>query len=467
MAIIKAVVNNGNWSNTSTWSPATVPTIVDDVVANGVTVVIDGTQFANSLRNDTTGSSTTGGTFYLANGSNMTAGFLLQGITTTPVVQVGLTANQSATLNSSATGGANIAGTRIIQYNGGGGTFNLTGNYSMSSTANTSRNLILLQGSGFFNFNGILGSTMTNQGNTLLIQSALTCDITAIITSPPVLSTATATINISAGGTVKITGNITASIGYPLIMNGGDLTVIGNVTGSASTPAILNNTTATSIDITGAVTAGAGGAGVSSLSSVKVEGPVTVPSLGTVSAITTTGAVDITGNVTTNGSATAITAGGTAVVTGNVITNGTNVGLSCAGLATIDGLIFNNQQWQGVYAPRILIGPATSVIRYQTFSGTTQLMWSGSPTTLGLPTPNDVRFGVPFGVGDVFTGTCKIPAPEAVLIGVPVGTTVGTLVMSPAAVVAELGTSTLDIAVRLQNVATVQTTGEQAATYFI
>jgi hypothetical protein len=44
---------------------------------------------------------------------------------------------------------------------------------------------------------------------------------------------------------------------------------------------------------------------------------------------------------------------------------------------------------------------------------------------------------------------------------------VGTLVMSPAAVIQELNTSTLDVAVRLRNVSTVQTMGDQAATYGI
>jgi hypothetical protein len=120
-----------------------------------------------------------------------------------------------------------------------------------------------------------------------------------------------------------------------------------------------------------------------------------------------------------------------------------------------------------VFAQRILIATTTNAIRYQTSSGATQVMFSGTPLTLGLPTPNNVRLGTLYGNVPQLTGTLVLPPSNAVLVGVPIDNTVGTLVMSPAAVIQELNTSTVDVAVRLQNVSTVQTMGDQAATYGI
>jgi hypothetical protein len=43
-----------------------------------------------------------------------------------------------------------------------------------------------------------------------------------------------------------------------------------------------------------------------------------------------------------------------------------------------------------------------------------------------MPGEQDVRYGVTYGPGNVYTGTCYVPSPESVLYGVPVDDTVGT-----------------------------------------
>ncbi len=46
--------------------------------------------------------------------------------------------------------------------------------------------------------------------------------------------------------------------------------------------------------------------------------------------------------------------------------------------------------------------------------------------TGSMPSEDDVRYGVSYGPGGAYTGSCHVPAPESVLYGVPVDDTVGT-----------------------------------------
>ena len=455
--------NNNVWSSTLTWQGGIVPLPGDDVVANGITVNVDGVFTVNTLRNDTVLGGVVGGTFNLLNGSVMnttgTTGLFVGNNILTPVLTFNLASPNSASYNGNViTMNINTpsgSGGKLIQYNSSG-TFNITGNFNIDSgAASVVRSVIYISGSGKVNILGNLTNSVTGGNNVqtpLFIASAATVDINVQTltggnvainnTTPAIYCNAAATLIISC---TSITGAISPAI----FTNGGATCTITTtvITGNASVPAILNQTNAATFNITSALVAGTNSICVNSLTSVNVIGNVTVPAGGNASAISTPGSV---------------------TVTGNVITNGNNVAINCGGLATINGLIFNNQQWQGVFAPRILIGTATTAMRYQTFAGATQLMFSSSSITLGLPTPNNVRKDTDYGLApDVFTGTCVIPAPNTVVLGAPTDNTVGTLQMSPAAVIQELETSTLDIAVRLRNVSTVQTMGEQSATYGI
>ena len=484
-------INNNVWSSTLTWIGGTVPLPGDDVVANGITVNVNGTFSVNTLRNDTALGGVAGGTFVLANGSALTTtastGLFVPQASQTPVLTFNLPSGQSASYNGSVLtmpyqGIITGFGTRLIQYSNTG-TFNITGNFNVDNgTTNIQKSCILITGTGTVNIVGNLTNTCTptsgvnNQHAALYIAGTATININSIlIVGGNIASLACPAIYMQAAANLIITSTVISSVegstAPAIFMSAGGTCNITatTITGGGGTIAtIQNQTIGTPITIAGLVTAGAGARVVNSLSSVTVTGAVNTPALGTVPAISTTSSVIIDGNVTNNGNGGAITCTGNATVTGNVITNGNSVGLSCGGLATINGLIFNNQQFQGVYAPRILIGTATTAMRYQTFAGTTQLMFSSSAITLGQPLPNNVRLGTSYGLApNDFVGTCIIPNPNTVVVGAPTDNTVGTLQMSPAAVVAELGTSTLDIAVRLQNVSTVQTMGAQAATYGI
>jgi hypothetical protein len=464
MATIRATLA-GDFNTGSNWIGGVAPGINDEAVANGLTMTINGTVTVQTLRNDTLGGATAGGTFVLANGSSLTTtastGLVTSAGSQIAVLTFNLPSLQSASYNGSVLTmpyGGTITGfgTRLIEYNNTG-TFNITGNFNIDfSNINQRKCIILIFGSGRVNINGDLtnsvGSPTNNAHAPLRINSVANIFITSILitggvapsgAAPAIWSEAAANINITC---TTILGGISPAI----YMIGGGTCIITAATttgGGGTIPAIQNITLPATVQISGAVIAGTNSNAVSSLSSVSVVGNVTVPALGTAAAITTTQAVTVTGNVITNGLA-------------NGVVSGT--------LATINGLIFNNQQWQGVFAPRILIGALTTAMRYQTFAGATQLMFSGSSITLGQPTPNNVRLGTSYGLApNNFVGTCVIPNPNTVVLGAPTDNTVGTLVMSPAAVIQELNTSTLDVAVRLRNVSTVQTMGEQAATYGI
>lgn len=80
-----------------------------------------------------------------------------------------------------------------------------------------------------------------------------------------------------------------------------------------------------------------------------------------------------------------------------------------------------------------------------------------------VPATADVRQGVVYNLG-TSTGTLKVPAPSAVAFGVLTDNTTGTAILTASDFLNEIENSTHSLAVRLRNVATVQTTIEQLET---
>jgi hypothetical protein len=94
-------------------------------------------------------------------------------------------------------------------------------------------------------------------------------------------------------------------------------------------------------------------------------------------------------------------------------------------------------------------------------------MFTADNTGLG-PATTDVRSGVSYGGGLV--GTCAVPAAGSVALGVPVGSTTGTALLTGAAVASAVWdtlTSSLttsgSIGERVKNCATTEIVGEQLA----
>jgi len=418
---LRYAVATGNWSNTATWDGGTLPTAADDVFSNNFTVTIDGTFTVLSIRNTLNAALPTilaGGQFRYANGGNLTctaAQAIFVG-STTPPLEMTLATPNTATFNGSV-----LTMTNTVSYIGirlsSSGTLNLNGNYNIDNTAGTSRTIISVTSTGTLNVVGDLSSSVGSvaaASHALLNTASSTINITGNITAGNSTSLNGSTINTNAG-TINITGNTTANI-TPAVYLVGTVTYnqIGNVNASTVQPAIYNVTTAATISVTGLVTA-------------------------------STGAPAIYGAFAL---ATAYASSTFVKVSGNVV-NASNV--------------------MAVVAPRVTIDTNTSSWLFQISTGGNRTLYAAG-VALGNPATSNVRFGTTYGASSELTGTLRVPSAANVLSGVLTDNTTGTLLMTPADFWNYLiasGFTADSIGDRLQNAATVATTGGQIASYNI
>jgi hypothetical protein len=427
-----------------------------------VTAVNGGTaiNFAELEMTESTSSTvgnTTGGAFNLST-PNITVNTTSLVASTTGLIVVGAATGTTTFTSTNTIAGLSLANCNIINHSGNCNLIingNLLG-VSTSAAGVSNSNAVSKAGTGSLQINGNITSGAGNAGtgiNGLLIGGSGNVTVIGDVIERTGGNT-NACHGISHGGT-------------------GKLTVVGSVIGGGNTSTngyAISSTTSTNLEVTGNVTGGGISAAINKTSgAIIVTGNVVSSNLQGI--IGTPTSISVIGNVgsypTPSGlvSAIAITNTATIDVTGFVAANSTSPAITAPGLVSVNGLIYNVQQWQGVFAPRILIGSATTSILYQNFSGSSQLMYAGTAGVSGQPTTNNVRFGTPFGVDNTFVGTCRIPTPNTVRLGAATDNTTGTLIMTPDEFIEELGVSTRPIAVRLQNVSTVATTGDQVASY--
>ena len=82
----------------------------------------------------------------------------------------------------------------------------------------------------------------------------------------------------------------------------------------------------------------------------------------------------------------------------------------------------------------------------------------------------DVRFGTIYGSSSEFTGTLRVPNPTTVALGVLTDNTTGTMLMTPSDFWNTLSstlTTSGSIGERLKTASTVQTNGDQLASYIV
>lgn len=313
-----------------------------------------------------------------------------------------------------------------------------------------------------------VGSIRTTQrsggtiGGTFTVSSAqsITCTGAGIIANT---GTNGAVLVTASTGTVTIISNIIGgSVGSSwgvYVTGNATVNITGNITGgSASSSHGLYVTSNSTISITGNVS-GTSGASTSSYGIFTQTGSPTINITGNVTANTA-------GGIGSNSAATALN------VIGTITSSNTISGILFVGNTTpvvVSGPMINVGSVNAVYAQKIRIyASAVTSWTYQNESGTSKVLYSAG-VALGNPAEADVRDGTVYGASSELTGTLIVPSPSNVVDGVPTDHTVGTYSTTPAliaaAVVAELGSSTDPIAVRLQNVSTVQTTGAQIASY--
>ena len=410
-------VTNGNWSSLATWqdnatgsfvASTVLPGVNDDVYANNFTVTINQNATVLSLRNTSATGITAGGRFLLTNGItvNATGTGLVGGSVT--LIEFNLASPNSATLN-----------------------------YSMAdaTTNNSNNGAILLSGTGTLNCNG----SFRNGIGTFQSSSCI--------------------FNITANGILNIIGNCTF---YQ--------TNSGNAIRLQSVSATLNWTGNMPIDYTNQNNAGFignGTGGGSSSSTVNVTGSITNSlSLGIGAGIATNGICNVIGTLTPFSTGGVINGGsGSSITVVGLIQSNTNrhLAISTIGLLTVSGQINCVNEGFPISATRLRLANATPTqITFQTDSvGVNKTLYEPG-TALGNPATTDVRQGVNYASG-ALTGTLVVPSPANVRRGVPTDNTVGTADLTAQDFFTAIANSSDPIAVRLRNVATVQTTGDQIA----
>ena len=414
-------VANGNWSSAATWDGGALPTASDDVFSNNFTVTIDSTFTVLSIRSTLNASApviAAGGQFRYANGGNLTctAAQAIYVGSTTPTLEMTLASPNTAIFSGSVLTLTNTANYIAIR-NSGSGTLTCNGNYNIDGGA-SGRVLIAHTSTGTTNIiSSTISSTvisggagtainMTGNGIVNVTGNVSGSGASGSISSSPILS------NI---GTLNITGNTTAATSAVVFLTGSvNYFQTGNVNASTTQAAIYNNSAAATISVTGIITAGTGAPAIYSAFALSSG----------------------------YGSGTFVK------VSGNVV-NANNV--------------------MAIVAPRVTIDTNTSSWLFQISTGGNRTLYADG-VALGNPAITDVRLGTIYGVSGGLTGTLIVPSPSNVLQGVGTDATVGTLLMTPADFwnyLISLGFTAGSIGERLQNAATVATTGGQIAAYNI
>jgi hypothetical protein len=356
------------------------------------------------------GSIVAGGGFTFANGGNLTCSAPTNSVFNRAVSGVycltfDLPSGQSATFNGSVNEVPFVAnGRNILVQNTG--TFNMVGNYDMNTTAQNGRNTIFVNASTTINIVGNINcsqaSVNNNTGTLYLNGGTPTVNITGNVSGG-----ASNNIGLAFGNgivsiissTINITGNITTNSCPSIYLNANvTLNLIGNATGGTSFPAVLNATTACTIDILGITTSGSGYPAIQGLATTFVK------------------------------------------VRGNVV---------------------NTDTYCAIYAGRVVIDDNVTSWQFKDSTNTITRTLYTAGVDLGNPAEDDVREGVDYGTSLELTGTLAVPTADNVRKGVPIDDTVGTADLTAEDFLTAIEESTLDIAERLRNVATVQTTGDQ------
>jgi hypothetical protein len=113
----------------------------------------------------------------------------------------------------------------------------------------------------------------------------------------------------------------------------------------------------------------------------------------------------------------------------------------------------------------VRLEPTSSVVNFM-YSTNATASFTDASQSIAIPSINNVRLGTVYG-GGAYTGTLVVPTASAVSYGVAVDNTTGSAILSPTDLFNAISGSTNDMAVRLKNVSTIQTTGDQIQALFV
>jgi hypothetical protein len=426
---IRFPIASGNWSNSAIWSGSIIPTIGDDVAANGFTVTIDQDINVAQLRTLTTGSAASGGGFVLNDNYTITANI-------------------------------NSGTTNCLTFNSGSTGFTLNGDLD---TINNTANIVTVtvNGTGTIAINGNIKRTTSRGGGSLLtINSPSIINISGSV-SPTGSSATQDTIVIKASNTtLNITGPIsippspTNNVSIISINNNSvcNININGDITTNYTTNPIITTPGAGSIiTVTGSVTTNGttGGQLVSTANIIQVY---------------------ITGSLNAGTSSTLnLTGNSIVVIQGPISSSIAAVGVSSTGTTATNlftGPFYNTGSYNAVYAYRMQILGTSSQWTFDTeTAGVVKTLYTSNQLP-GVPRQTDVRRGVTYNFG--LTGSLAMPDPTVVQLGVATDNTTGSAVLTPQDmfdVLTQTLTNSGSIGNLLTGASTVQTVGATISSF--
>ena len=362
-----------------------------------------------------------------------------------------------------------------------GGSCSVVGDIIAAAGNNTSNFGIYITTTGTVDITGDLYSGNYQNNYALYLASSATVNVTGNLITNQVPA-----IYSAGSGIINVLNDITVLGTNTQIYNAstGTINVVGNLYGSVSaTPStrhIIYNASTGNINITGDIIMYDVGTSQNGLIYNVGAGKVTVTGnlvAGTVADTwcirnASTGEINITGNVTAGSNATAYgiysVTNGIIDIAGEIIGSSDAPAIYSTGASSvvilrgnISGIAYKLPFYTAITSLVKLSSSGEQSITMQDVLGGNRVL-STSNTSNGCPAEDDVRFGVTFGSTLEYTGTCKVPTADKVLLGADVDNTVGTLLMSPEDFWNYAQANiTAGIGARLKNCATVETVGEQ------
>jgi hypothetical protein len=442
---------NGNWSNAANWNGGTKPVAGDDVFADGRTLNVDESFDVATLRNTQRSGGTIGGSFVFntAGVTGDVTSLILNNNTFFATIS-----NTTGIVTLNVTNSFNIIGQVNAILISGAGNFILTVpnvGYLLTTFANT--NAISKTGTGNMTINGnLIGyngsfSTGNNNVNLLSVTSGnitINGNISYTDSTRQGVSTS-ATLLFNSTGNLTINGNIegcqvgTLAGVVTVRINSGNFTHNGNINNGINN--LLVN--AGSVLINGNINSGS----ITTSVNTTINGDITTGvSSGVIS--TTANIINVTGTVTASATAEAIR-----------MTNAN-------GQVYLNGNMVNNNGKMAIYAPIVwLDANNTTQADFFTSGGVARTLYS-EDTFPNMPAEADTRDNIVYGPGSGLRGTLKMPAAADTRNGVVYdnGTT-GTALFTTSLFLTELSSSTVPVAVRMQNLCTPMILGELMEAY--
>jgi hypothetical protein len=468
MAVYRAI-SDGNWSNLAIWEdnstssfiPSTqLPGVNDDVYPNGFIVQLNQTISVKSLRAAPITGVVVGGRFELSDSYNITT---TDGIFTRTV-------NGAANVITDATVYIKSPVTTVI-------------NSNINGSGNTGRCVVTCDSTSHITINGNLTCAAGASAYCLWVQA----DNSTIIINGNLFGGSGAS-GISVRTTqldnnITINGNLTGGTGTLsralLVQNNGNgnITITGNLRGGGGsgtgngaeiiTNGLINITgnilSSPSTGLAHTLLIGVGNPIVTILGNIE-GGSAALGNNGVNIVSTNTGSITIIGNITaqTGAAINNLSTNTQLFINGNVFASSANAGVINQSLMYFDGNATNVLSYMAINSLRMVWEiDSNSFWKFLAHNSSTEKFLYGAGFNTGHPNESDTREGVIYGPNNELEGELIVPDPSNVRKGVPTDNTVGTADLTAQDFLDALTNSPDDIAVRLRNVATVQTTGDQ------